>query len=275
MIFFCLSLLAGLRRYLYRRGAKLLLAAIISSLCCPISFAKDSPLVAAASNLQFVLPELAKSFSQDTGIKIRFSFGSSGNLSRQIRQGAPFDLFLSANESYARILTTEGLTLGDGANYARGRLSLIIPLNSSLEIDRGLDQLKDTTILQSVERLAIANPEHAPYGIAAREVLESKGLWSAVQDKLVVGENVAQATQFVVSANADAAIIAQSLAVSDSVKSRVQQIVISEALHQPLLQRMVLTNSASDNAKQFYDFLLSSKAANIFSEFGFPGEPGK
>lgn len=269
-----LSLLSGFRGCLYRLCVNPpLLALIISLFYGPTSFATDRPLVAAASNLQFVLPEIARSFTRDTGIEIRFSFGSSGNLSRQIRQGAPFDLFLSANEHYAKLLTAEGLTLGVGANYARGRLALIVPLDSPVVIEDGLEQLNNSQLLERIERFAIANPEHAPYGIAARQVLEEKGLWLAVQDKLVVGENVAQATQFVVSSNADAAIIALSLAQSDTVKVRVKQIAIAEELHLPLHHRMVLTHSASDNAKQFYQYLLSGKAADIFSRFGFPGEP--
>jgi molybdate transport system substrate-binding protein len=227
------------------------------------------PLVAAASDLQFALDEIVTRFQRDTGIALRVSYGSSGNFTRQIEQGAPFELFLSADEAYVDRLAARGLTRGDGALYAIGRIVLFAPHGSPLEPDPGLKNLAARLASGDSGRLAIANPEHAPYGRAAEQALRSLGVWEAVQPKLLLGENVAQAAQFASSGNADGGIIAYSLALAPALRERGTFALLPETLHAPLRQRMVLLQRASPAAVRFYDYLRSPSSRAILGQYGF------
>lgn len=228
-----------------------------------------TPLVAAASDLQFALDEIVARFRRDTGIAPRVTYGSSGNFARQIEQGAPFELFLSADEAYVDRLTARGLTRGDGALYAIGRIVLFAPHGSPLEPDPGLRNLAMRLANGESGRLAIANPEHAPYGRAAEQALRSVGVWEALQPKLLLGENVAQAAQFASSGNADGGIIAYSLALAPALRERGTFALLPETLHAPLRQRMVLLQRASPAAARFYDYLRSPASRAILSQYGF------
>jgi molybdate transport system substrate-binding protein len=230
---------------------------------------KKAPLVAAASDLQFALDEIVARFNRDTGITPRITYGSSGNFARQIEQGAPFELFLSADEAYVDRLTARGLTQGRGALYGIGRIVLFTPHGSPLEPDPGLRNLAARLASGDSGRLAIANPEHAPYGRAAEQALRSLGIWEAVQAKLLLGENVAQAAQFASSGNADGGIIAYSLALAPALRERGTFALLPESLHAPLRQRMVLLQRASPAAASFYDYLRSPASRAILSEYGF------
>lgn len=227
------------------------------------------PLVAAASDLQFALDEIVANFQRDTGISPRVTYGSSGNFTRQIEQGAPFELFLSADEAYVDRLAARGLTRGDGALYAIGRIVLFAPHGSPLEPDPGLENLAARLKSGESGRLAIANPEHAPYGRAAEQAMRSLGVWDAVQPKLLLGENVAQAAQFASSGNADGGIIAYSLALAPALRGRGRFALLPETLHAPLRQRMVLLERASPAAARFYDYLRSPASRAILSQYGF------
>jgi molybdate transport system substrate-binding protein len=228
-----------------------------------------APLVAAASDLQFALDEIVARFQRDTRIAPRVTYGSSGNLARQIEQGAPFELFLSADEAYVDRLAARGLTQGDGALYATGRIVLFAPHGSPLEPDPGLRNLAARLASGESGRLAIANPEHAPYGRAAEQALRSLGVWEAVQPKLLLGENVAQAAQFASSGNADGGIIAYSLARAPALRERGTFALLPESLHAPLRQRMVLLQRASPAAARFYDYLRSPASRAILGQYGF------
>lgn len=228
-----------------------------------------TPLVAAASDLQFALDEIAARFERDTGIAPRVTYGSSGNFTRQIEQGAPFELFLSADEAYVDRLAARGLTQGDGALYAIGRIVLFAPHGSPLEPDPGLENLAARLASGKSGRLAIANPEHAPYGRAAEQAMRSLGVWEAVQPKLLLGENVAQAAQFASSGNADGGIIAYSLALAPALRDRGRFALLPETLHAPLRQRMVLLKRASPAAARFYEYLRSPSSRAILSQYGF------
>src|SRR6185503_17842028 len=168
--------------------------------------------VAAASDLQFALPEVAAAFHRASPQRVELSFGSSGNFARQIQQGAPFDLFMSADEGFVHRLADAGLTRDRGSLYAVGRIVLMAPAASTLALDPRLDGLRRDW--ERVRRFAIANPEHAPYGRAAREALEKLGLWTQVQERLVLGENISQATQYLSTGAAEAGITALSLALA-------------------------------------------------------------
>ena len=228
-----------------------------------------APLVAAASDLQFALDEIVARFHRDTGITPRVTYGSSGNFARQIEQGAPFELFLSADEAYVDRLAARGLTQGKGALYGIGRIVLFAPHGSPLEPDPGLRKLAARLASGDSGRLAIANPEHAPYGRAAEQALRSLGIWEAVQPKLLLGENFAQAAQFTSSGNADGGIIAYSLALSPALRERGTFALLPDTLHAPLRQRMVLLQRASPAAASFYDYLRAPASRAILSEYGF------
>lgn len=228
-----------------------------------------SPLVAAAADLQFALDEIVARFQRDTGIAPRVTYGSSGNFARQIEQGAPFELFLSADEAYVDRLSARGLTQGDGTLYAIGRIVLFAPHGSPLKPDPALKDLAARLASRESGRLAIANPEHAPYGRAAEQALRSLGVWEAVQPRLLLGENVAQAAQFASSGNADGGIIAYSLALAPALRDRGTFALLPETLHAPLRQRMVLLQRASPAATRFYDYLRSPSSRAILSQYGF------
>lgn len=245
--------------------------------------ADDKPAVAAAASLQFVLEPLAKRFEAQSGQAVQLTFGSSGNFRRQLMQGAPYELFLSANEAYAQALVEAGLTDGEGSRYARGRLvwlqSDTFTRHPSLPDSRQPLSAVAANIQRHAEtgersRIAIANPEHAPYGVAARQALEHAGLWADVQPLLVQGENVAQAAQFALAGEAQGGLVAYSLALSPELAQRSAHVMIPEAWHAPLHQRMVLLSGAGDSARAFYDFLQTETARAIFVEFGFavPGD---
>lgn len=236
--------------------------------------ARDLPKIAAASDLQFALVEVIAAFRRQTGDDVAVSFGSSGNFYRQIRQGAPFEVFLSADESFVLDLAEADLTLDRGALYAIGRIAIIAPHGSPLEADGDLNGLRAALADGRIERFAIPNPDHAPYGGRAEEALRHAGLWDAVAPKLVLGENVSQAAQFATSGSTQGGIIAYSLALSPKVSERGAYALIPDSWHQPLRQRMVLLKPAGDTARRFYDFLRGPRGRAILAAHGFapPGE---
>lgn len=237
--------------------------------------ATDSPIIAAAADLQFAIRDIAEAFKAETGQEVRLSIGSSGNFARQIRQGAPFQIYMSADEQYVLDLARDGFTRDDGDLYAVGRIVMIVPHGSPLKADGTLEDLRAGLTNGRVTRFAIANPDHAPYGRAAKEALtSSQGLWDAVQPALVLGENISQATQFATSANTQGGIIAYSLALSPQVSALGEFELIPEAWHDPLRQRMVLLKTAGPVAEQFYAYIQQPAVRTIFRKYGFvlPGE---
>lgn len=235
--------------------------------------AAASTIVAAAASVQFPLQDIAAAFARKTGEGLKLAFGSSGNLQRQIFQGAPFELFLSADEGYVRDLYRAGLTVDAGTLYALGRIVLITTYPSELSLDPQLKGLAQALDAGRITRFAIANPEHAPYGIAAMQALQAAGLWQRVRPHLVLGENVAQATQFVLSGNAEGGIVAYSLALKTRDRAGSHYVLIPANRHKPLRQRMVLLKNAGATARQFYVFLQSPSAQAVFRRYGFD-QPG-
>ena len=251
----------------------LMIVAFIASACLSPARASPgddrAPLVAAASDLKFALDEIVARFRDDTGIAARVTYGSSGNLMRLISQGAPFELFLSADEGYVFALADRGLTRGRGELYALGRLALFAPRGSPLTPDPQLAHLARRLADGNSGRLAIANPEHAPYGRAAEQALRSLGLWEKARPRLLIGENAAQAAQFASSGNADGGLIAHSLALAPSLRDRGSFVLLPGSLHQPLRQRMVLTAQATPAAERLYDYLRTPTARTILERHGF------
>lgn len=237
----------------------------------------DHPTVAAASDLKFALEDIAARFRSDTRREVRLSFGSSGNFFRQIEQGAPFQLFLSADEGFVLRLHEAGKTEDRGVPYATGRIVLFAPHGSPLQLDARAAGLQAALAGNRIRRFAIANPEHAPYGRAAEQALRKLGLWDALQGKLVLGENVSQAAQFAGGGSAQGGIFAYSLALSPGVAKLGRHVLLPESLHQPLRQRMVLIKGAGETARRFYAWLQQPAARKILTQYGFalPGEAAK
>jgi molybdate transport system substrate-binding protein len=235
-----------------------------------------APVVAAASDLKFALEEIAADFKKDTGQAIKLSFGSSGTFATQIRNGAPFALFLSADEDYIGALHKDGYTRDAGVLYAIGRIVLMAPTGSGLPVDGELKGLAAELRAGRIRRFAIANPEHAPYGKRAEEVLRRAGLWADIEPRLVLGENISQAAQFAVSGSAQGGIIALSLAASPQMKALGRYALIPEQWHAPLRQRMVLLKQANAAAEAFYRYLQEPAARRVMRAYGFalPGEAG-
>lgn len=227
------------------------------------------PHIAAAADLQFALPEIVTAFVRGGGAPLRLSFGSSGNFARQIAQGAPFELFLAADERFVAQVITAQRAESAGAHYATGRLALFLPQGSPIRADRDLADFAAAVRDGRLKRLAIANPEHAPYGRAAREVLEKHGLWLAVQDRLALGDNAAQAAQFAASGAAQAGLIPLSLARAPELAARGAYVTLPENWHTPLRQTLVLVNGAGPTARAFAEFLRGPQAREILARNGF------
>jgi molybdate transport system substrate-binding protein len=250
---------------------KALIGAVLLSLIGSVfaQTAQAPPLVAAASDLKFALDEAAAAFKQQTGQSLRLSYGSSGNFYRQIVQGAPFQFFLSADEDFVFQLAEQGLTPDRGQLYGTGRLALFVPTDSTLKPDATLNDLRLALGDGRLRKFAIANPAHAPYGRAAKQALQSAGLWTAIAPKLVLGENVSQAAQFAVSGSTEGGIFAYSLALAPSFAQAGTAVLIPAAMHSPLRQRMVLTHKAGPVAREFYAFLQTAAGRSIFERYGF------
>lgn len=236
--------------------------------------ATEAPTVAAASDLQFALKEVAERFRAETGQSVRLNFGSSGNFRRQITQGAPFELYLSADEAYIEALHQAGFTEDAGVRYAQGRLAWL-----QRDTDEAPDEAAPLAAVKEaitayaagdrLSRIALANPEHAPYGVAARQALSHAGLWEATQPIRVLGENVAQAAQFALAGDAQGGLVAYSLALAPSLKERSHYVLIPQEWHDPLYQRMALIRDAGETARDFYTYLQQDVARDILAEYGF------
>ena len=232
------------------------------------------PNVAAASDLKFALDEIARVYEGETGRKVQLTYGSSGNFFQQIRQGAPFQMFMSADEGFVRQLKEAGRTVDEGVLYAIGRIVLFAPKGATWKADADMVDLRAAIADGQISRFAIANPEHAPYGRAAEEALRSQGLWDAVKPRLVLGENVSQAAQFATSGSSQGGIFAYSLALAPALASSGSYALIPADWHAPLRQRMALVKGAGRDAAAFYSYVQQPAARAVFRRYGFllPGE---
>lgn len=253
----------------FSRRSVLASVAVLASAAGPGLADGDAPVVAAASDLQFAVEEIAAAFAADTGMQVRLSMGSTGNFARQIREGAPFQIFMAADEQFIADLHADGLTRDAGDLYAIGRIVIIAPHGSVLLPDGGMDNLADLLAAGRITRFAIANPDHAPYGMRAREALIARGLWDDLQPVLVLGENVSQAAQFALSGNAEGGIIAYALALAPRVAALGTHALIPADGHEPLRQRMALLNTAGPVAEAFYAYMMEPPARAIMARHGF------
>lgn len=224
--------------------------------------------VAAAADLQFAFTEIAELYEARTGQPVTLVFGSTGQLAQQIENGAPFDLFAAANIAFIEQLRDKGLLLPETiALYAEGRIVLAVNRDFDFEVDELIDLASSP-----VQRVAIANPEHAPYGVAAKEALINDGVWDLVEPKLVYGENVRQTLQFVQTGDVQAGIVALSIADVPEISWT----LIDADLHTPLLQALAVVRSSQqpDAASAFAAFINGEEGRPIMQRYGFvlPGE---
>jgi len=257
-----------IRRSLFVLAAALLLALLTA--CGGGPEGRPKVIVAAASDLRFVFEEIEPKYEALCACDLVFSFGSSGMLATQIAQGLRVDVFASADGGYIDDLGSQGLLLeGSRQLYAVGRIVLAVPADSLL----GVETLADLRN-PSVRRVSIANPEHAPYGRAAKQALEKSGVWDDVQSRLVLGENASLATQFVETKNADAGIVPLSLAILRGQYLRF--VLLDESLHEPLRQVAAVMRSSKnpDKATGFLDFVNGPDGRALMRRYGFilPGE---
>jgi len=233
------------------------------SLCC----AQDLT-VAAASDLQFVFPEIAARFQKETGHSVKLIFGSSGNFFAQIQNGAPFDVFFSADIDYPRKLEAAGLTEpGTLYPYAAGKIVLWAPNSSTLDLSRGLQVLLDP----SVKKIAIANPRHAPYGRAAEAAMRQAGIYDQVAGKLVLGENISQTASFVASGGAEVGILALSLALGPSLREKGKYGEIPASAYPAIEQAAVVLKFSTQKelAGKLLAFLKTQAIQELMRTYGF------
>jgi len=225
--------------------------------------------VAAAADLGTALKEISGDYEKKTGVKVKLSFGASGALAQQIQNGAPFDLFFSADMDYPRQLVAAGRA--DGASlyqYAAGKLVLWVPADSPLDVEhKGVNILIDP----SVKKIAIANPQHAPYGRAAEATLKHYALYNQVADLLVLGENVSQAAQFVESGNAQAGFVALAHAMAPSMQGKGKYWEVPEVAHPPLAQGVVVLTDTRHRkeAAAFLEYIKTKEVAELLRKYGF------
>lgn len=224
--------------------------------------------MAAAADLQFAMQDITVRFQKKTGKSVTVSYGSSGNFFQQLQNGAPFDMFFSANLDYAKKLQAADLTEpGSYYQYASGKIVLWVPNSSKLDLGSSLKVLLDP----SIKKIAIANPQHAPYGQAAVSAMQKENVYEAVKDKLVLGENISQAASFVVSGAADVGIVALSLAMSPNMKDKGRYVEIAADDYPPIEQACVILRSSKnkETARQFLSFVKSPAVAELLTKYGF------
>ncbi len=230
--------------------------------------------VAAAASVRFSLPEIIAEFEKaNKGVHVEGVYGSSGSLFQQISSKAPYDVFLSADETYAIELVKQRHGVGGSiVRYATGRLALWVPKASVLDVSKGLPSLTD----ESVKKIAIANPKLAPYGVAAEEAMRKAGIYESVKDRLVPGENISQASQFVESGSAQAGLLALSMVLSPGMKEKGRWWTVPDSEHTPIIQSGCISAYAKDQglAERFMQFLASEPSREILRRhgFGIPGE---
>ncbi|MBZ5597269.1 MAG: molybdate ABC transporter substrate-binding protein [Acidobacteriia bacterium] len=230
--------------------------------------------VAAAADLQFAFQDVAARFEKETGKKVKLIFGSSGNFFAQIQNGAPFDVFFSADIEYPRKLEAAGLAeAGTLYPYATGKIVLWVPNESKLDLGRGLQVLLEP----GIHKIAIANPAHAPYGRAAVAALQHEKLYDALASKFVLGENISQTASFVVSGSADIGIVALSLTLAPAMKEKGRYFEVPKGEYPPIEQAAVILKSSQNReiARQFMAFLKTSPMLDLLRTYGFSVPSGR
>ncbi|AMO21630.1 molybdate ABC transporter substrate-binding protein [Ramlibacter solisilvae] len=242
----------------------------------PAAFAQvNTVTIAATSSLRFVLFDVIRDYQQKTGNFVHVTYGASGALFNQLKQGAPYELFLPADDEYALKLADAGLSQDRGTVYGVGRIVLYVPSGSKIRPDEDMKDLAVAARDGRLKQLAIANPQQSPYGRAAVKAMKALGVWPALENKLVLAEHSSQAAQYALSGSAHAGIVAYSLALAPTMTRGGTHVLIPERLHAPLRQRMVLTKKAGAAAKDFCNYLQSADARAVLQRYGMSLPPGK
>jgi molybdate transport system substrate-binding protein len=246
---------------------RLAICAIVLALSAHFCAAQEIT-VAAAADLQFAMQDIAAQYQKQTGRTVKMIYGSSGNFFQQIQNGAPFDMFFSANLDYPRKLESAGqIAPGSFYQYARGRIVLWVMNSSKLNLRAGLTALTSP----EVTKIAIANPQHAPYGQAAVAAMQKEGVYEKVKDKFVLGENISQTASFVVTGTADVGVVALSLALSPNMKDQGRYFEIPTNEYPPIEQACVILSSSKnrDPAQQFLEYIKTPAVADKLHRYGF------
>lgn len=225
----------------------------------------DTLRVAAAANLRFVFPELISEYEQSSQYKINVTYGASGNLATQIIHGAPYDVFFSANPLYIETLIEQQKHRGQPIDYAHSEIVLFANQHSSLTLDTELQGLKQAIEQNQLEKFAIANPTHAPYGKLAQNLLMEANLWEVVQPNLLLAESASQTLQFALTSNVDGAILPYPYMTQEKIKQQGRYIKLAGELS----QQLIITKDASTFAEAFIDFITSESAGKIFIKHGY------
>jgi len=249
---------------------RLALVGLLIGLISPLGLAQEIT-VAAAADLQFAMQDVTARFHKETGKTVKLIYGSSGNFFQQIQNGAPFDMFFSANLDFPKKLEAAGATEpGTYYQYARGKIVLWVPKQSKIDLTSGMKALLDP----SVKKIAIANPQHAPYGQAAVAAMQTENIYERLKEKFVLGENISQTASFVVSGAADVGIVALSLALSPTMKEKGRYADIPAGEYPPIEQACVILrwSKEKDTARQFLWFMRTPAVAEVLRSDGFDVE---
>jgi molybdate transport system substrate-binding protein len=242
----------------------------ILALSCTLFFSAANAQVttiAVAANMKDAFLAIQNEFKAENKADFRVVYGSSGNITAQILNGAPFSLFISADENYPLELAKRKITVDEGKVYAIGKIALLSKKSNGITL--GSSKADLTKAFKQANKIAIAKPELAPYGKAAVDYLKAEGLWDLVKDKLVYGDNISIATMYVASGAADLGFTALSLALAPGVAKETEYLVLNPALYEPIQQRMVLMKNAPRDAVALYQFMQSPKAKAILRSFGY------
>jgi molybdate transport system substrate-binding protein len=247
---------------------RLSLIAVLAASCISQLCIAQEITVAAAADLQFAMQDVAARFQKETGKTVKLTYGSSGNFFQQIQNGAPFDVFFSANLDYAKKLDAAGLTEpGSYYPYAKGKIVIWVRNDSKLDLSSGMQALLDP----SIKKIAVANPEHAPYGQAAVAAMQNDKIYEKVKDKFVLGENISQTASFVVSGGADVGIVALALALSPNMKDKGRYVEVPAGEYPPIEQACVILASSKnkETARQFLAFIKTPAIGDQLRSYGF------
>ena len=225
--------------------------------------------VAVASNLTHTITEVSRAFNRDEGSRVNLTFGSSGNFARQIVQGAPYKVFISAGKKYVDFIRDNGREISSFKALAHGRLSLYVPEMSKIKIPTTFAEVLQILQYGDFRKMAIANPEHAPYGSAAREALKNAGVWVISRNKLLLGENAAQAMQFCVSGSVDLCIVPNSFLALEQFSGRGTNFPVPESWHPPITQYAVLLDNSDEQGVRYFKYLSSVSSEAIFRKHGY------
>jgi len=239
---------------------------MVALLLMPVNALAETIRVAAAADLVYAMREIVSLWKAQGGSEVKISLGSSGNFYRQIEHGAPFGLFFSASADYINRLGTK---VCRRAPYASGRLVLFVPVGSPIKPTNSLQYFASELAQHQAWKFAIANPEHAPYGMVAKETLQSEQVWDQFNGHLVLGENAAQAAQFAISGSTVGGLIPLSIAISDAFRKKGAYRLIDQKKHVQLKQEMGLLTCQHTEAKRFFDFMSMPQVRKVLHTYGF------